>query len=54
VRAPLSLDQIAALKGKTAWNGVLKEMRGRGLVAARSLDALASAEPRPRGKGGGW
>jgi hypothetical protein len=50
--APLSLDQIAALKGKTGWNGVLKEMRGHGLVAARSLDALTSAEPRPRGKGG--
>jgi hypothetical protein len=50
--APLSLDQIAALKGKTGWNGVLKDMRGRGLVAARSLDALTSAEPRPHGKGG--
>jgi hypothetical protein len=27
-------------------------MRGRGLVAERSLDALTSAGPRPRGKGG--
>jgi hypothetical protein len=50
--APLSLDQIAALKGKTGWSGALKEMRSRGLVEARSLETLTSTAPRPRGNGG--
>jgi hypothetical protein len=50
--APLSLDQIAALKGKTGWSGALKEMRSRGLVEAGSLETLTSTATRPRGKGG--
>jgi hypothetical protein len=50
--APLSLDQITALKSKTGWSGALKEMRSRGLVEARSLETLTSTATRPRGKGG--
>jgi hypothetical protein len=50
--APLSLDQIAALKGKTGWSGALKEMRARGLVEARSLETLTSTATRQGGEAG--
>lgn len=44
--APLSLDQVAALKGRAGWGKVLKEMHSRGLIEARSLDEAMSDEAR--------
>ena len=38
----LTLDQIAALKGKEGWGRVFKEMKADGLVQARNLGQVVS------------
>ena len=51
--APLSLDQVAALKKGSSWSKVLKDMRSRGLVEATSLDeVMIGAETHAPGKAG--
>jgi hypothetical protein len=51
--APLSLDQVAALRDGASWSKVLKDMRSRGLVEAKNLDEVIDAEARAPGKVGG-
>jgi hypothetical protein len=41
--APLSLDQIAALKGKEGWGRVFEQMKAEGLVSAKNLGQVVSA-----------
>lgn len=40
--APLDLNQIAALKGKTGWGVVFEEMKSQGLIDARNLGQVVS------------
>jgi hypothetical protein len=44
--APLSLNQIAMLKGADGWRRVLARMRSEGLVQAQTLGQVVSAAAR--------
>ena len=41
--APLSLNQIAALKGHAGWGEVFKQMKSEGLITAKNLGQVVSA-----------
>lgn len=41
--APLDLNEIADLKGKTGWGNVFKEMKSEGLIGAKNLGQVVSS-----------
>jgi hypothetical protein len=45
---PLNLDQIAALKAKSGWEGAFRRMKESGLLLAKTLRQVIGAPARPR------